>query len=369
MHGLTPDWYTSHRNLIDQVAAIDALDQPAAIARLRKHAGANDVRRAVELVTARRRAAGKLAHADDLLLDNIGVEQATSYEVAQHKAMRFGACGMDEVIDLCCGMGGDAMALAAKGQVTLADHDADRAAMARFNVRQITGRDCPTIVADVRTLGLRDRVFHLDPARRSEGRRHHRYEDYQPGPTFVDALIAANPTGAIKLGPGVDLDALPPGEVEFISEDGALVQAVLWSGKLAHHVRSATTLPVGVTISGSPGVPPFAPLGRYLHTVDAAVERAKLLHVLCDQLDAAAVHPALGIITADRPLAGPWVRAFEVIHTMPWRVDRVQRGLAAHDANRAQRDLRGDGDTTYTLFVLRYDQSLVTHITRRVGQS
>ena len=49
----------------------------------------------------------------DLL--RVGLEQASDEVVAAHKAGRFSDCG--RVADLCCGIGGDTLALAARAEV------------------------------------------------------------------------------------------------------------------------------------------------------------------------------------------------------------------------------------------------------------
>jgi hypothetical protein len=252
--------------------------------------------------------------------------------------------------------------------------------MARHNVRQLTGRNCPAAVADVTAANLAGRPFHLDPDRRTGKRRLLRFEGYQPGPAFIEHAIRQGVHGAIKLSPAVPLDALPPGEVEIINRAGTLTQAVLWTGRLAGEPpRTATRLPDGISLSGHPRPIPVAELGRYLLTVDPAVERAGLVGLLCEQLNLAALHPKLGLLTADQTVTSPWLTAFEHLESMPWRPKRVRQWLAAHDAGivevktrgkavdpeAAQKQLRGPGNTPYTVFVLRFDRKRTAFITRR----
>jgi len=376
------EFLETYQPLLDAAAKRDAFDDPATVMRLRKLGDAEAVRRAIDLTLARRKAAAKFEHADRLVLDTDATQQATSADVAQHKAMRFSTRGVANVVDLCCGIGGDAMALAHIADVTVIDRDPDRAWAARHNVGLVTGRTCPAAAADVATLNLRDRAFHLDPARRSGERRLHVYEDYQPGPAFIGQLLDRCPTGAIKLGPGVDIEALPDGELEFISEAGTLVQAVLWTGQLRDHERSATVMPAGVTLAGTPDhVPPIAPMGDYLLAIDPAVERASLIAALCEQLGAACVHPALGLLTADAPIGSPFVVTYRHLETLAWRPRKVRDWLAANDGgivtiktrgkavdpDTVQADLRGEGATPYTLFILRHDQQVLCHITQAMS--
>jgi hypothetical protein len=376
------DWRTfldTQQPLLAAAARCESFGDPATVARLRRHGDAESVRRAIDLTIARRKAAAKFDRADELIADAEAVEQASNQHVAMHKARRFAAAGVTDVVDLCCGIGGDAMALARVAEVTLIDHDPDRAWAGRHNVALVTGRTCPTAVADVTALNLTDRAIHLDPARRQAGRRTHRYEDYQPSPTFISAMLKSNPTSAIKLGPGVNLDQLPAGEVEFISDAGSLVQAVLWTGKLQSHERSATVLPAHETLIGSPDViPPITPPNDYLLAVDPAVERAGLIAALCEQLNVDCVHPQLGLLTTDQPVISPFTRTYRRLTSMPYRPRKVDQWLTAHDGgivtiktrdkvvnpDALQVELRGQGETPYSLFILRHDQQVQCHITQ-----
>lgn len=148
-------------------AAVDSRDA-ASIARLRKRYDADLVAAALELADARRKAAAKFAGAGALWCDVAGVEQASGARVASWKARRMaealGAGG--EVLDVCCGIGGDAMALARAGlRVTAVDLDERRAWMAAMNA------GCPTRAVDAESLELAGAALHADPARRRSSSR------------------------------------------------------------------------------------------------------------------------------------------------------------------------------------------------------
>ena len=85
-----------------------------------EYASAAQVSAAIRLIQARAKAALKFEHGLQMWVDPIAIEQATSELVARHKASRF-ACPL--VVDLCAGIGGDALALAARSDVLAVDLD------------------------------------------------------------------------------------------------------------------------------------------------------------------------------------------------------------------------------------------------------
>lgn len=367
----------------------------ASIARLRKQYPADRVAVALEWSKARRKTVAKFPkRAAELFADVSGLEQATSHVAATHKARRFRDAGFTQVFDVCCGIGGDTMGLVEAGLNVLAiDRDPVRAWMAERNA------GCVSRVADAEALlgdsliseEISGGALHLDPARRTDAGRVFRLADYQPDPPTITALLQKFPDAAVKLSPAVNLDEvaelLPGGEIEFISEAGRLVQAVLWTGRLSTpHSRTATLLVDGQThtLAGEPDEPGLAQPGRYLFTVDPAAERAGLLH----RLGLPAIHPRLGLLTADRPIdtpaVRPWLTGFELLAELPYSAKnpkKIKAWLADHDAgivevktrgkavdpDTVQRTLRGRGDTPYTLFVLRFDQRLACLVTRRLS--
>jgi hypothetical protein len=370
--------------LIERAAAADASDV-AAVASLRKSASADAVAVALQLAAARAKSVAKFGERGrSIVADVAGVEQASGGAVAACKARRIRDTLGEHarIADLCCGIGGDSMALCDAGlDVTAVDREPVRAWMAGHNC---AGR-AHAIGADVGDLTLDGSAVHIDPARRDEtaGRRAWRLEDVQPGPEVIGKLIRQSPAAAVKLSPGVDPDTLPwPGEVEFISDRGRLVQCVLWTGSFAQSARRASRVDgEGVQVlSGEPIGPPADDIRRYLYTFDPAVERAGLIGALCECVDAPAIHPKLGLLTSERVIDSPWLTGFEFNERLPWRPKRVKRWLAANDGglvevktrgracdpDREQQRLRGVGATTYTVFVLRFDTKVEALITKRI---
>jgi len=380
-----------------------------AIARMRRTHSAPLVRAAMDLARARRTLRPKWPTlAEAMLADPPGAEMATSELAADHKARRFVEAGATEVLDLCSGIGADAMGMARAGlQVEGVDTDESRIWMAGRNCALINACAWKGVARDARSVDLRARWAHLDPSRRSrEGKRSLRLRDHEPGPDFFDALASQTTGGAIKLAPGVDAAELPPGELEIISERGSLTQAVLWTGALARHPRSCTLLDRDGAVHTLAGEPiergeltsesagesaadadaastiPIAPIGAWVFSVDPAPERAGLLHLVARETDLAMVHPLAGLFTGDAPAHSPWLTPFEVLERFPWGragEKRARAWLHANDAgptevicrggltdtNALARRLRGKGQTTYTLMIVRMGETREALITRR----
>lgn len=377
-----------------------------AISHMRKSWSAPLVALAMDLARARRTLARKWPdHAPDMLADPPGAEMASSSRAAAHKARRFACAGATDALDLCCGIGGDAMGLIREGVPTTgADLDDTRVWMAGENCGLLASAPQPHSpwqgqTRDVREIDLRGRSALLDPARRSrDGRRSFALADLEPGPDFIAKAARDARAAAIKLAPGVDASELPPGELEIISEKGALTQAVLWTGALARAPRSCALLDrdgATHTLEGEPierhelaedaqSAIPIAPIGPWVFSVDPAVERAGLLHLLAGATGLPMVHPLAGLFTADDAIENPWLTPFAVRYRVPWgRVGekRLKQWLRASDAGPIEvrcrgaivdadalaKRLRADGSTPYTVLIVRMAGAIEGVIGERTG--
>lgn len=229
------------RALLETAAALDfsratTVASTAAVRRVDPvHAAA-----AIDVVTARRRAAGRLRGAETMLLTDEAVQQATAWPVAALRARRL--AGRD-VHDVTCSVGAELAELVRTAdQVVGSDLDPLRARMAAHNVPGAL-----VCVADALAPPSRDAVVVADPARRSGGRRVHDPAQLSPPlPALLDTLAGRD--HVIKCAPGLDTSTLDHrGEVEVVSLDGSVREACLWSeglsggvGRRATVVRTAT---------------------------------------------------------------------------------------------------------------------------------
>ena len=160
--------------------------------RLTKRYPADLARAAIETVLLRRKAARKFMHPEGMFFTRETLEQATAEPIARHRAARFAGLGV--VADLCCGIGGDALALASVVHVVAVDRDPLHLRMCGLNLEALGLADRATLLeGDVLTLALPpiDGAF-IDPDRRTEGRRVLGVERYAPP---LSAVLARLPTG------------------------------------------------------------------------------------------------------------------------------------------------------------------------------
>src|SRR5215471_2801506 len=240
----------------------------------------------VELVTAalaqqelRLRARAKFSRALDMYFTRPGLEQASAEVIAGHRSARYAGAGL--VADLCCGIGGDLVALAAGRGVLAVDRDRLHLRMAQANADVYgVAAGLSAVAADVREVSLRDvDAAFIDPARRAGGRRL-RTGDSEPPLDWCLALAGQVPRVGIKAAPGLPHEAVPPGwELEFVAVGRELKEAVAWSPAQATTARRATILPAGDTLVRAPEGEPadVRPPGELLFDPNPAATRAGLV--------------------------------------------------------------------------------------------
>jgi hypothetical protein len=302
----------------------------AAFEKLRKRCPASLAKAALETVLLRHKARAKFALADRMFFTREALEQASGALASRYRAGRFAA--FPSVLDLCCGIGADTIALAAAGRrVSAHDRDNLRLEMARANVAAYGLTDRVTFaLGDVTCPPLRgEAAAFIDPGRREGDRRLLDPDRYHPP---LGKVLAGLPAGfplAAKVAPGVawsDLAKWDAG-VEFISADGELKECVLWFGPLRSAARRATVLPGPHTLAAEEELhderPPAEPAG-YVFDPDPAVIRAGLLPLLAGQLDAVPVDHGVALLSGPEPVRSPFAACQVVEHAAPFHVGKLR---------------------------------------------
>ncbi|HET8616949.1 MAG TPA: class I SAM-dependent methyltransferase [Actinomycetales bacterium] len=383
---LTPEGWA----LLEQLPPYDEQESLQLGERLRKQGHAPALV-AAALTQSRLRARGqeKLGpFADGMLLTPDGLEQATRLSVAAHHARRFVSAGVERVADLGCGLGSDAMALAALDRQVLAiDADELTAAFATVNLRHWPSAEVRC--HDVTTLDLpgmlepTDGVW-LDPARRVTGRggrsrRTFDPEAFSPPYSFVLDVARQFPATGAKLAPGIAHRLLPDGvsaptaEAQWVSVHGDVVECALWFGPLARSGvrRSALVLDGHGAVHelADDDVPRAVAgeVGAFVHEPDGAVIRAGLVPEMAARVGARLIDATIAYLTTDTPVSDPLMHSYAVQDVLPYQVKTLRtylrdRGVgvltikkrgSAVDPVQLRRQLRLTGDAEATIALTR----------------
>ncbi len=390
------------QELLARLAAEPDSGSLALAVRLRREYPADLVAAATAQHELRLVARAKFSRAADMLFTRSGYEQSTSEPIARYQAGRFGDAR--RVADLCCGIGGDLLALASGREALAVDRDEVHTRLALYNAAAYgEAENVRALVADVRDVSLSglDTVF-IDPARRSGpdsasagpgsasaragtasargasgssgAAQRFRAGESEPPLAWCFALTGRVPAVCVKAAPGLPLDLLPEGwEAEFIADGRSLKEAVLWSPALATAPPADSGGPRRATVmtgSGAhtlvacPGDPvPVNEPGEYLLDPSPAVTRAGLVEDLARSLGggaggaggagvgdgstAAKIDQRIAFLTLNWPVQTPFARTLRVLDSAPWNEKRFAKrlrelGIGAADIRR--RGLAGDVD-------------------------
>jgi SAM-dependent methyltransferase len=333
---------------------------------------------ALEISVLRLEAKSKFSAAGRMYFTREALEQATDERVASYRALRFRDCPL--VVDLGCSIGSDTAAFARQGRSVGIDLDHLRLSMARANLAAMGLMERAAFIQADLTDPLPVRLppqsgLFFDPARRKAGRRIHSTHQYQPPLRMIRHWIERCPEAGVKLSPGVDLEELEEyqGEVEFISLQGELKEAVLWLGALRSARKRATILPGAFTLTDEDwdegGRLPLSEPRAYLYEPDGAVLRAGLVQHLGAQIGASQLDPDIAYLTGDRAIETPFARYWTVEDWLPFSLKRLRAVLRERHVGQVIvkkrgsplqpealiRDLRLKGDQSRVVFLTHLD--------------
>ncbi|AQZ66868.1 methyltransferase [[Actinomadura] parvosata subsp. kistnae] len=376
---MDPDAFTElltprGRRALAEAEELAGADPVAAATTLRRTYDAALTSAALTQAGLRARAVAKFgADAGRMFFTPHGLEQSTRAEVAEHRARRLLALhgeGAPRVVDACCGVGGDLLALARAGcTVTAVDTDPLTVAVARANAEAFGLADRVTVrVGDAAEVRPEEYdVLFADPARRTgRGRTFDPMAYSPPWPVVLD-LVARARLACLKVAPGIPYEFIPEGaEAEWVSYKGEVKEATLWSGHGAGG-RRATLLPGGHTLAATGVQTPTGAPGRYVYEPDGAAVRAHLVGEVAELVGGRLLDPMIAYITSDAEVATPWASAYEVDDIFPFSLKKLRTALRERQIGNVTIKKRGsaiDIERLRTDLRLKGDNSLVVILTR-----
>jgi len=361
------------------VRTAEASEDPLrAAAELRREAAPEQVSAALTQVALRRRAVPKFGElAARMYFTPEGLEQATRWVVAEHRAARLAAARSESVVDLGCGIGGDLVAFASLGITTAGvDLDPVRVEVARANLAALDVGGA-VMVADAVTLDLTPfTVAFADPARRSAKGRTFSVDDWTPSWSFVAALLRRD--ACVKVAPGIPHALVPQGvEAEWVSDHGEVKEAALWSGTLATTSRRATVIGDGglatLTEEDLPtALPGPSPSGSgFLYEPDGAVIRAGLVQAVAAGVHGRLLDEHIAYVVGDEPFRTPFARSYRILEPLPHREKQLRAALRERGIGRLTIKKRGVSvvpDELRKRLALRGDNEATIVLTRAAGR-
>ena len=372
---LTPDGQALLRRA-SEVYDGQAGDPMKVLDVLRRDASPEHAAAAVTQVELRRRARAKFGDlAAAMYFTPDGLEQSTRLRVAEHRAARVAAAAPSSVLDLGCGIGGDLVAFARAGLTAAGvDRDPLRVAVAAANLDAL-GLGGAVQVAEATELDLSGfGLVFADPARRTDRGRVFDVDAYSPPWSFVEQVLTR--PSCVKVAPGIPHDLVPEGvEAEWVSDEGDVKEAALWSAHLATARRRATVIrPAGLaslTDEDDPGDRSLRPVGRCLYEPDGAVIRAGLVTAVAAGVEGGLVDEHIAYVTSDQAYSTPFARSYEVLETLPYKEKPLRAALRERGVGRLTIKKRGVDVVPEELrkrLALRGEQEATLVLTRVAGK-
>ena len=316
------------------------------VPQLRKALSAEQTSLLVEQVQLRARAEQKFSNARSMYFTTALLEQATDERVAQLKATRFARD--TTVADICCGIGGDLMALAQRGPTLGVDRQEIACYLATSNVAK-TIHDCQILEQDALTVCLDEMdSVHIDPDRRVGGRRSIRLENHEPARDQLLEMQRRCGNLAIKLAPATDThdEFFQDAELEWIGSRRDCRQLMSWFGNLSREPNRRTATVMSATeehhwVGEIEEADITETVGAFLIEPHAPILAADLAGHLANREGLQRLIPGGGYLTTDRWSDSPFYDTYRVQMSMAYRPKRIRAALSTRNIGQLTVKTRG----------------------------
>lgn len=257
------------------------------------------------------------------------LEQSSDAWCADETAKDFPA--HSNIVDVCSGAGSDTLALAACGHVVRAiDQSPISVALLKANAK-LQGRQIAARCESAEDLQLQPHEYlHIDPDRRTTGKRITAIEGLRPSWAVVRSLIASSTGASIKVAPATDWNELEdaPDVVRFLSRDRSVrQQRWLWrldrwpSGSIVVSAHSRCEWVHEIFDQGEQNTPLEEPIyakepGIYVADYDPAIRAARVSTSFASRIGCKMLDLAGGYFTADHCVPHGMVRWFRVLNVL-----------------------------------------------------
>ncbi|MGM9992522.1 MAG: hypothetical protein ACI376_06730 [Candidatus Bruticola sp.] len=370
---------------------IDGPDELKIIKKLRRRFNSNETSLLLNQVKLRGKGANKFPApmAANMFYEEKALEQATSWPLAMHRAQKLHqAASLSEApfLDLGCGIGGDALAMAHFRPVIAVDLDRERLDILEVNAARL---QLPFPIYTLQADYMHDQLPEAaaafsDPARRQNDRRiYNPLETLPPLPQVVDLLRRLAIPAAIKLSPSFNkemMEQLKPASLEFTGPSRQCREAVLWL-----NLPNNPFLEASIYLKENIWHTERHPLeqnnqvevgelreGQYLYEVEPVLLRSGLLHTYADKLQAHLFDPSTSWLVSDYFTSEPLAEAFLLEEIHKFSLKKLQKRIKELEIGIIEikkRNFAVEPETIrQKIKTCRTSNSLTVFLTRRSGE-
>lgn len=307
------------------------------IDRLASEFGQEAAAWAVGQQTLREKGRSKFAQADQMIFTREGLEMTAHEKVAAFHASLFEPG--TAVTDGTCGIGGDLVALAARGPASGFDLSQAALECAAWNLK-VHGQMATLNQGSVMEADWTGRNLWLDPARRSGSGRTLNPDSFQPTLTEILEKAKSADTCWIKLTPLLSdeiLESQNQGLI-FVSHKGECVEALMQAGRVPREkFRRAFKVDEGVFLEAGGRPASAEEPGDWVYEADPAAIRAHCLGSFGLQ----SLGGTPGWLTGDDIGPNLWLTQFKVHWQGAWREELIREALRQKEASLASVKTRG----------------------------
>jgi predicted O-methyltransferase YrrM len=358
----------------EEVSVISTIkDELKALNYLRKKYSADYSRFILQQALLRKKALNKIPNdiVPKLYYEKSSLEQASSWKISEYRSNKalksYRNC--KRVWDLGSGIGIDTLNFAMNFEVNSVEIDDLRSEICQRNITSLGFNNRVKHINKDLTLCLKniskDDLVFLDPARRDSTGKKTSISEYIPSLEIIHLILEKTQNIVVKISPAVDiqeLESLLSGiefQLEFISEDSQLKEAVLWFGDRFTLSKVATILPSEVSVDDSEEVIEYSENENckfeYMFEPDFAVIRAGLVEQLAAKLDLFKIDDEIAYLGSHHELTVESLNfmrnnsQFKVIHVLENKIENLVQYLLIAGYNYVDIKKRGFDVDTDTL--------------------
>ena len=301
----------------------------------------------ITLLKLRKKARDKFSKADEMFFDSSSLEMATSEKIAKHIALRFEK--MKKIVDLTCGIGGNAIFLAKNSKIVVVDLENTSIEMAKLNAEAYgVEKNIEFRVGNAFFHIDEDAdAFFLDPMRSREGKTKSRsiFNSQPRLNEILPRLLKVSANICVKISPAFDykevqnLSEHP--EIELISENNENKVALLWFGDLRKNKRKATLFVNNekIELNNQNNVNDIQiveePL-KYIYEPNKAIIKAHLIDEIAQEHNLSKINKNIAFLTKDSLVkeGKDKFRIFKLVQCRPFSAKELKKDLKIIGASR-----------------------------------